>query len=146
MTHRYVFGIDPGKTTGYAILNIKHGEFETTGQKEQQEFCTLAESWLERFASSTLVVCESFIITMATAKNSQAPWSLEIIGAVRYLCGKYDADFELQSPADAKRFSTNDKLKAIGWYTPAMRHQNDAVRHILLAAAKKGIVSPHDLI
>lgn len=146
MTRRFIFGIDPGKITGYAILNTKRREFETEGQAKQYQFCTIVESWLELYGKQTSVICESFIITMATAKNSQAPWSLELIGVARFLSQKYGADFKLRSPADAKRFSTNDKLKKIGWYVSGQQHLNDAKRHVLISAVEQGVVSPHDLI
>lgn len=59
--------------------------------------------------------------------------ALELIGwlrAMSYLC---DIPFVLQTPADAKRFSTDKKLEAAGWLQPkGQDHANDALRHLLL--------------
>src|SRR6185295_16508861 len=67
------------------------------------------------------------------------PDALYTIGAIRYLGKKYGFETVGQSPADAKRFSTNDKLKTLGWRSPSTGgHADDAARHLLLRAVKLG--------
>jgi len=81
------------------------------------------------------VVCESFIPRPGV--RTWQPQALEAIGVVRYLARRADCPFELQSPADAKRFSTDQKLKKLGWYTPTEGgHVNDALRHLLLGRVR----------
>ena len=106
------------------------------------------ESWTDSYFRDDLtIVCESFIINARTARVTQAPWSLEIIGCIRYLsqkfCGK---DLVMQTPSEAKSFSSNDKLKKIGWFQRGTAgHDNDASRHLLLYAARQKILSNEDL-
>ena len=87
------------------------------------------------------VVCESFIITNATLTKSRGEnWSLESIGALRFLCTQHEVPFVLQTPARAKSFSTDEKLKRIGWHTAGKGHATDASRHLLLYAVSNGLL------
>ena len=63
---------------------------------------------------------------------SDVNWSLELIGVTRWLCMYYGKELVFQSPAEAKGFASNKRLKAVDLYFPsAGGHQNDAVRHLL---------------
>jgi hypothetical protein len=130
-----ILALDPGKKTGWALAS-----FKTDGsvyfQSGEQTFLENA-SFVHTTAASTgdelSVVSESFTITVNTAKNTQATWSLELIGIYRYLSLAYcREDLTLQAPAAAKRFSSDDRLRAMGWYTPGKGHANDAARHLML--------------
>lgn len=86
-----------------------------------------------------LVVCESYKVTMETAKKSQQLWSLEIIGAVRWLCHRHGVEFVLQTPAAAKTFCPDARLRQMNMWTPGKEdHARDATRHLILALAKAG--------
>lgn len=139
-----VLAVDPGKTTGWCLWDKDTGDLKF-GEEQQFEFCSRAEALIAD-KSLDAVVCEAFIITVATAKKTQAPWSLEIIGLLRYLCEKYEVPFILQTPSDAKRFSTNEKLKSIGWYVRGQGHATDSHRHLLLWAVKNGYISAHAVV
>lgn len=123
-----VMAVDPGKMTGVALFNgTVHRSFELGIDAVFKELYRLVQSYLP-----ATVICEAFRITVQTAKNTQAPWSLELIGALRLTCLLFDIPFVLQSPSDAKGFSTDDKLKAMEWYNPSKGgHQNDATRHLM---------------
>lgn len=87
------------------------------------------------------VVCESFVPRPGV--RSWQPDALEIIGALRYICHRAGIPFETQAPADAKRFATNDKLETCGWRNPTRGgHADDASRHLLLAAVRRGLIDP----
>jgi len=143
LDQRLIVAIDPGKMTGYALL--KPGSF-LSGQAPLQD----ALVWIdETFTAGhrMTIVCEDFIYTAATAKKTRQTWSTEGIGVLRYLASKYDVGFYLQAPVDAKKFSTNDKLKAMGWYKPTKGgHANDAARHLLLYCIKNKLIDPRDII
>jgi hypothetical protein len=89
-----------------------------------------------------MVVCERFVITAQTVRNSQAPFSLEQIGVLKHLCrsnGYKAEDIGFQSPVDAKTMFPNEALKKIGtWHKGGEGHANDAIRHALLKLAKTG--------
>lgn len=94
------------------------------------EFCRRLEAWLAAWHGPTVVVCERFIINVNTVGNSQAPWSLELIGVSRYLAAKHDCAFVLQTPADAKNFMKDERVKKLGWWQKGKPHANDALRHL----------------
>lgn len=137
-----VIAVDPGLHTGVANLGPDGAVFAGEGTWEETlDYLQYALNRLLPYAPR--VVCETYKITTQTAKLSQAPWSLEGIGAVRFLCRRYGARLEMQDPVEAKRFVTNPRLKAQGWYksTPG-GHVNDALRHLYLWLAKDGRLVP----
>jgi hypothetical protein len=136
-----VIAVDPGKATGIALWTGESGDksipFAHTYQL-QHSLCSWVDIVLQQQVSETHVVCEAYTITGATLKKTRQNYSLEIIGALRYLAWKFEATFALQTPADAKRLSTNDRLAALGWLRrplAAEDHANDALRHLLLYRA-----------
>jgi hypothetical protein len=133
---RGLIAVDPGKTTGMAYAQAGETPFAWEIEEGQE-----APDWVAAnvapFPDAWEVVCESFVIGPNTMKKSRGNWSLELIGALRYICWKYDVPFTLQSPGDAKRFSTDAKLKRVDWWTPTKGgHANDALRHLMLRRAK----------
>lgn len=86
------------------------------------------------------IVCERFTITTQTGKNSQAPYSLEMIGVLKQIMIDYGIDPDtliLQSPSDAKKLFPNEALKKLEyWHVGGAGHANDAIRHALLQAVK----------
>ena len=88
------------------------------------------------------VVCEAFHISTGTAKKAQAGslTTIEIIGAARWICYKRGVEFILQTPADAKSFCDNDKLRALGWWTRGADHSRDATRHLVLYLVRASII------
>lgn len=133
--------VDPGKMTGIAGAYADGSFFwlETTFDQTCRHLIEMANKWREEM----VLVAESFIIGPQTVKNTQAPWSLELIGVCRMVsrlyCGR---ELKLQSPAEAKRFSSDLRLKHLGWYTPGKGHANDAARHLLLTLVTRGWIDP----
>jgi hypothetical protein len=89
------------------------------------------------------IVCESYIITVQTAKYGSSPWSLEHIGALRQIMMDAGMDYEnlpLQSSQSIKKSSfTNPALKKLGyWHRGGKGHALDAIRHGLLYITKEG--------
>lgn len=134
--------LDPGKTTGVVDWKTTEDGSVVTGVEMQfQPLCRYLLTDVATSRPGTVIVAESFIITSATAKNTQAPWSLEVIGVARMVselyCGR---DLRLQQAASAKRFSSDARLKRLGWWTPGKGHANDAARHLLLYVATHGLL------
>jgi len=134
-----ILAVDPGGTTGWVTYDTDTEEFRSGQEADRHEFCVLAAEALH-FGVGT-VVCEDFRITVQTAKKSQQPDALKIIGTTEYLATIEGAAFVLQTPGDAKRFSTDTRLKKAGFWTPGRRHANDAARHLFLFMAKKGLLN-----
>lgn len=136
-----ILAVDPGNVTGLAFLDTQLGE-----PSAWEDAALESVAWIEHHLDTLdVVVCESFI--PRPGAYSWQPEALYTIGAIRYLCSRESVEFVLQSPADAKKFSSNEKLKRVGWYTPTRGgHANDAQRHLLLIAVKRGLVSPARLL
>lgn len=135
--------VDPGGTTGVAMYRSgglpRYEHNFTSGQVEgRAEFMDTFDEMVE-MGVPLIVVCESYTITGATAQKSQQYDALYLIGALEHVCRKLGFPFELQTPAQAKSFSTDEKLQAIGWYAPGQGHANDAARHALRFAVSKQI-------
>lgn len=136
--------IDPGKMCGIAMRSNPDIVWPATWELPTWEAVQFADAVLTTGEGFT-VVCESF--TPRPGTRTWQPDALEVIGALRWTCMKYAHEFELQTPAQAKSFSTNEKLKRIGWYSPTKDgHANDAVRHLLLAMVRHGDIAKEDLI
>lgn len=135
-----VVTVDPGKMTGLSGV-YRDGTFfslETNFDQTCRHLIELAN----KYRGAMILVAESFIIGPQTVKNTQAPWSLELIGVARMVsrlyCGR---DLHMQSPAEAKRFSSDQRLKNLGWYKSGKGHANDAARHLLLVMVTRGWLS-----
>lgn len=143
--------LDPGKASGCAIINT------TPLQSDRKSPVSIVFSgeiqpddlndWLlETFKLAAKdgigleCVCEDFIITPQTGKNSAAPWSLKKIGVLEFLGWLYKVPITFQTPAAAKSFVTNERLKSVGlWHKGGAGHANDALRHgALFLVSKKG--------
>lgn len=138
-----VLAVDPGKKTGLSLWSPHWSDDRPPEVTELSwpEFPTYVETTVHAYASqgsSMAIVCESFTITVQTAKHTQAPWSLEGIGVCRYVALKYDCEFVLQAPSSAKTFSSDDRLRQLGWWATGRGHGNDATRHLLLYCATRG--------
>jgi hypothetical protein len=127
--------VDPGKCTGYVIWNS--GE-RTEGELSAERFLELADQLISA-GDVDAVVCERYIITVRTAQLTQAPWSLEQIGVLRFLCKKHGIEFHLQNVSDAKKFGSETRLTNLGWKRPrGGGHARDAQRHLLVFLVRHG--------
>jgi hypothetical protein len=135
---RYLFAVDPGLLTGAALLDItsisdngilKLGSWELT----VDQYFDMAEAVISGLGPDVEVVIEDFHITKRTSDLSEAPWSLQLIGATMFLVRRFNAlDFVLQSPGD-KPFASNEKLRKVGfWHVGGEGHANDAYRHAMV--------------
>lgn len=144
---RTILAVDPGKVTGVALLMIPDGDepiLLDTKELSVVEFAPYIRSKIEAGQGTVDLVCEKFTITMQTAKNSQAPWSLEQIGILKQICRDNEIDEDSitwQLPANAMTMFPNEKLKRLGyWHRGGDGHANDAIRHALLRAVGVGWV------
>jgi hypothetical protein len=154
MSTRIIIAVDPGKTTGISILQIKVGEEPVLLDSNElviTDFAPYMRNQFERFwigphepSINMEIVCERFTINAQTVRNSQAPWSLEQIGVMKQICRDYNYSEEKiiwQQPADAMNMFNNEKLKRLGyWHRGGKDHANDSIRHALLRAVKVGWV------
>lgn len=132
-----VLAVDPGKVTGYAIWYDGH---RVEGELDGSKFLHKAVGLIEN-GELDFVACERFIISAQTGRLSQAPWSLEQIGVLRFTCERHDVQFTLQNAGDAKRFATDERLDYLGWgRSLGAGHSRDAQRHLLLFLTSHKII------
>lgn len=138
-----IVGVDPGTTTG--IFAVRASTLLTYDVTEvRSDFTSYELDVRKAYAAVELqlrsdpvvdVACERYVITTRTARLTQQPTALELIGALRELCARYDAPLTLQMKSDAAQLAKNHVLKRIGWFQRGQDHANDAARHALLRLA-----------
>lgn len=138
-----LLAIDPGKKTGWSEIQYDESTFNlvVTAELDVDEvFETLLNGIDDPEAHHPdVIVIEDFRITVGTGKLGSPDWSLRLIGAVEYLGFKYDIPVVKQFPSNAKAFSTNEKLRAVGmWHKGGAGHANDSLRHAMLYMVKHG--------
>ena len=146
--NKYVLSVDPGKATGVALLHLAKDEEPKiifSGEAQPEEFAGVVRNILKDFTedySALTVVCEKFKINAQTVRNSQAPYSLEQIGALKQILQDFGIDRDSivwQMPVDAKKMFPNETLKTLEiWHKGGEGHANDALRHALLRLVKGG--------
>ena len=147
-----VLGVDPGKTSGVALIMWSGSSDESpvllfSQEVTEEAYGSVIESAFLTAgmeAEKTIVACERFIINQATVRNSQAPYSLEQIGVLKFLCrisrfAPPVEELKFQAPVDAKNMFPNPALKKLGiWHKGGDGHALDAIRHALLALTRQG--------
>ncbi len=124
-----ILSIDPGLQTG----SCQFLDGVTTHEEIPYPDVYLKLDKIISNSKFDFVVCESFFITMQTAKKSRADWSLKIIGAIEMICLRENIKLIMQSPSDAKNFSTDKRLKELGmWFPSKGMHCVDSYRHLVL--------------
>ncbi len=148
----YVLGVDPGTTTGLAVVKFYHipGRPELGWQDElpwdeaaDKVRSTLA--WLGKGVDSRTILavaaCEEFTINSQTAQRGQsgAADSLGMNGVVRHYAHlNHIAYAKPESASSAKKTVSDPVLKALDLYAVGMKHASDAARHCVLHSIKAG--------
>jgi len=144
---RYVISLDPGKDTG--ICTWRKGGHHDAWYVPYDEALEWAVAEISSDGFPDLVVVEDFVISERTVRSSSAGWrrgvELEFIGVVRWMCRWHDVEFQLQRPDEVMSFSTDAKLRAMGWWTKGKDHSRAASRHMLRALVLRGVISPSEL-
>jgi len=143
---RHILAVDPGKATGLALFRRVDGEEPELLMSSEADFRSYVSTIRSVFSEhpNVEVVCEKFTINVQTAKKSQAPFSLECIGALKVVMldnGLEPDSLRYQLPANAMSMFTNEKLKTLEyWHRGGEGHALDAIRHGLLYLATSGWV------
>lgn len=139
-----VMGIDPGGTTGIALINWS-GEAEPTPaayvnhtQLDWGTDVVTGLAWLlTNEEAPDLIAIEKFIITTQTARYTRQPEALYVIGGVLFLAALHGIEHVvMQTAANAKTAWPDSRLKETGWgdiIKAKDRHARDGLRHALTA-------------
>jgi hypothetical protein len=130
-----ILAVDPGGVTGIAWAIETPAGWQVDGGEVpggRFGFYDFFDHAVEAGRNIKAIVCEDFIVTAATAKKTQQPDAMRVIGYLEAWARKHGVRLKLQTPSQAKSFSTNAKLKHFGWYQSSTGgHRNDAMRHLL---------------
>jgi hypothetical protein len=128
---RKILGVDPGKTTGYVLLNTHPFRLEEWGQLQPDRVAKEMDRLVEL---ASLVAVERFVIRPMNAQTAQYD-ALYVIGGLTFLTRLAGVPLRLQTPADAKNVFSDDILRTMDLFTAVSGpHARDALRHGLLAA------------
>jgi len=136
-----MIAVDPGKTTGIAMWDLEVGSAPYTAQLSVDEFFQWVRDTLVDGHLTHTIVCESFVISQRTVKGTSQTWSLEHIGLLKWAAWLRQHDITLQAASAAKHMVPNDRLREVGWYVPGRDHANDALRHMLVHAVRRGVIT-----
>lgn len=130
---RYLLAIDPGLATGACLIDLIDPEDPKALWSVEASTSEFYDQIAQLVAHpETHVVIEDFKITVETGKLTEAPWSLNLIGIVQYLCYLNGKVLDFQLPSQ-KPFADNDKLRAVDfWHVGGEGHANDALRHAMI--------------
>lgn len=140
----YVFGVDPGDSTGVAWIDVDRRELFPF-QGEPKDALTYLELSLSRVGDDDVVrgACERFVSMRGGRAHSHQPTAQRVTGAVEALADRYAVSCTLQSPADAWAIAPNELLNKLGWFqhgarfnVPDANDVNMAIRHALLLLAR----------
>lgn len=144
---KVIIACDPGLITGLAVIRTSGPVRLASVEPEVLDVEPILMEMIEQVTTlevespdELLFVIEKFTITAKTAKNSQAPWSLEVTGIVRNLLWReFHREPVFQMP-DKMSLWTSDRLHALDlWHHgTGLDHANDAIRHCLAAMWARG--------
>lgn len=156
----YVFGVDPGTTTGLAIAAFGPDRLTPPTAvwsrqllwDEAANFVRLELEHLARMkdeSTAAIAVGEKFTINAKTAQRGQqgAEDALGMLGVLRREC--YVAGIQLaksQQAQPAKKLVTDDALRNLKFFAPGATHINDAYRHVVLLAVSEKLLHPSYLL
>lgn len=150
-------GVDPGTSVGVAaLLNSQRFRayqvrLDEPGGRARLDACLFELFTLAVERNYRLhVATERFVINRRTARLTQQPEALEVVGVVR---ATSPVEVELQSVADATKFAPNHRLRQLGlWVKPAevgypdADDANSAMRHAVLLLARRAATQYEALV
>lgn len=139
-----VYALDPGLKSGVCVFRLQQGEEPEllwSAEQDVHEVIPTLRGIIAEYPNIE-VVCERFVITVATAKKSPQGWSLEIIGSLKQTMrdvGRSEDEIFFQKPADAMNLFPNPALKKVGyWHRGGEGHALDSIRHGLTYLSGNG--------
>ena len=138
-----VLAVDPGETTGWALLD--RGVLKRCGQitpiESHQPNLAAATSLLRSVLREQrlmgdpvpIVVMEKFFLYPHKRKQQTGSTfpTVEVIGVLRLTAQQLGLRVIEQSASMAKTLVTDDRLKSLKFWVPGKKHARDAIRHAL---------------
>ncbi len=124
-----LLAFDPGETTGFA--RFEHGDLTWSEQLATHTIHAATPSLDILITSKCEVVVENYQVYKWRAKEhvGDTLHTPRLIGCIETLCAQQGFRPTKQLAQNAKRFVTDEKLKAWGMYVKGKPHARDAIRH-----------------
>ncbi len=139
----YVISLDPGDTTGVAILDIYDGDLYCFTVKGVEDLHRAVKFRTKTLKSDLVhaIVCEDFILRPNRAQylSGNKLVALRMIGAAELLAVLYGTRIVSQQPSIKQAWPDKRLLE---YYTHVRRlnaHERDALRHLYCFLRKEGI-------
>ncbi len=143
-----VLWADPGGTTGLAWIDLTADgyAFRCKQASGTEEAAYLVDGILNYGPDgyrdrptngSVWVGWEQYIVTSGGGRAGNPAPSLEVIGAMKWLCRESGARVLPAAPASHRIVASPALLKSIGWWRPGMPHAMDAARHLCAWAMRE---------
>lgn len=129
----HVLWLDPGRVTGWAVVNLVTGAFET-GQEEFYETGLLVSRWAHNYEAGLVLGWEDYL-----GHGGSPKWALEVIGVARWFGECYGCRLQT-APASSRVVVTLPVLKALGAHALGKEHANDAARHLVAWLRREGLM------
>lgn len=126
---KIAISIDPGGTTGITIATIDAEKVSLVVKEGQYREVNLRD--ILTTVAPHYIICETFEYRNK-ARAGLVLDSRNLIGIVNlYVSDNPQTRLFMQSPAQAKSFFTNEKLKKLELYPVGLAHGRDSLRHFL---------------
>lgn len=135
-----ICAMDPGLRTGFALWTPDSFTALITDPEDSWD---VLDRWTNTHGGTgqSLLIVERYTITPETAKKSRQEWSLELIGVARFLAAQRRITYGLQTPAEAKSYCPDARLRQLGMWSPGKEdHHRDATRHLVRALARRRLI------
>lgn len=136
LVNKYILSIDPGGTTGVAIIAFgENAEPVVTYCEEIPNGLHGFMDWYRGMADMThwdIVVCENFTLRQNVKFPDLSP--VYIIGALEAM--EWPNEIVYQAPAQ-KPLCNDARLKTMKMHKPGKGHANDAIRHAIIYLRNK---------
>lgn len=137
----HIKAFDPGKATGWAEVVAEKSDKGVIFHKVEVGEADLFEVGdivkVTPDLVDTVFVGERYTMN---AKISQSPWSLEVIGLIRYFAEFHGVPFELVPPASHKNLIGKEVIRRAKLWVPGKPHAMDALSVALwYLVAKRGM-------
>jgi len=133
---------DPGRTTGYALLQIEQGRLQFVRgctYNNVHDLTALAHTWIHTIDYPEIFVVEEFVLYPGSTKRPMGERSLIwndmpaaiVRGQIEFLADWLHIEVKYQKAANMKPFASAGLLKSRLGLTklPASEHIRDAMRH-----------------
>lgn len=144
--NKVIIGIDPGGTTGVAVMALSDDSYKLLEVLQLKDPDTVWEPLYDLIAKyhdkydDVYTICESFEIRPDVYDPDETPKYI-IKDLERYVQPHFEINYQQASLAKVgvppAKQGRPDRLKSFGLYQRGMRHSNDAVRHIVAYALDK---------